>query len=253
MSDLNKPARTLGVECVGGVAGDMLLGALVAAGADVHAIQTALTSLGVEGLRFSSESVNVDGEAATYVHSIPAKLRVPSAGHGVHMADVFRTLKSIHLSPGAHARAQRIFRVLGQAESRAHGTEFDKVHLHEVGELDSILDVVGIAIAYESLGCPRLKASPLPSGSGVVQTSHGPLVCPVPAVVEIAKEHNVPLRDVPVKGETITPTGIASLVGLDCTFINEEPPQWGDLVGSGAGTKRFKGRPNVVRIRELKR
>ena len=252
MLDSNKPPRTLGVECVGGVAGDMLLGALVAAGADVHAIHTALASLEIAGLRFSSESVNVKGEPATYVHSIPARLRVPSGGHGVQMADVFQTLKRINLSAGAHALAERIFRVLGEAESKAHGTSFDKVHLHEVGELDSILDVVGIAIAYESLGRPRLKASPLPSGSGVVQTSHGALACPVPAVVEIAKEYCVPLRPVPVKGETITPTGIASLVGLDCIFMNEEPPQWGALVGRGAGTKRFKGRPNVVRIRELK-
>jgi len=237
------------VECVGGVAGDMLLGAFLDAGADPTLIRGAFRTLGIDALALRSDRVYLAGESALHVCSAP-RGKIPGGAHGVHMKDVFRILGMMGLEPAVESLARKVFSILGEAESVAHGVPFDEVHLHEVGEVDSILDVVGVVLAYHNLGCPRLVASSLPSGRGYVDTSHGRLSCPVPAVCEIARRFEVPLDSVEVSGETVTPTGIALLVGLGCEF-GEGIFQRYKMLGAGAGSKRFEGRANVVRIWEL--
>jgi len=222
----------------------MILGALIHAGADVQRIRQVLASFGEADLQLSVDEVQVDGEAARYVRSL-----APHAdGHPHHhLSDILGRVERCSAAPAARARARRIFEILADAEATVHGGTPESVHLHEVGELDSIMDVVGIAVALHDLGDPRVTATPVPSGRGTVDTSHGRLDCPVPAVVEIVRRFGVPLLDVDVPGETVTPTGAAVLAAV-CAELGAAPPAGTPVVtGVGAGTKRFPGRPNVVR------
>ncbi|OGQ82624.1 MAG: hypothetical protein A2289_21845 [Deltaproteobacteria bacterium RIFOXYA12_FULL_58_15] len=220
----------------------MLLGALCDLGAE-SVVQHAIKSLEIDGLELIVQPVEVDGETALHVRSIPRSVEP----HHRHLADVFEILATADVPPAALALARRIFVRLGEAEAAVHGTDGPhEVHLHEVGQLDSILDVLGIAVALHSLGTPRVSCAPLPSGSGTVSTAHGVLNCPVPAVREIAARANVPLVDVPLVGETITPTGIAVIAEI-CTSYRDDLCGDARLRGVGAGSRRFDSRPNVLR------
>ncbi len=231
------------VEAVGGVAGDMLLAALLDLGGDLEAVRAAIRSMGERGLTIEVSHTTVDGERACRVKSLPRG----HGHHGRHLEDVMAIVDGAAITPAARAHAGRIFDVLAEAEARSHGSDPHHVHLHEVGELDSILDVVGIAVAYDSLGNPPLAAGPLPSGHGTVESAHGTLTLPAPATRHIAVAAGIPLVEVPVDGETVTPTGIAALAALG-TAQGQPLGRRGDVVGVGAGTRRFPGRPNVVRV-----
>jgi uncharacterized protein (DUF111 family) len=231
------------LEGVGGLAGDMLLAALLDLGADAGLVRSAVARIGEPGLSLEVSRVEVDGEAACHVRSIASS----HGGHGRHLHEVLAFVDRAGLTPRARDAAGRIFDVLVRAEAACHGEPADQVHLHEVGELDSVLDVVGIAAAWDALGAPALDVGPLPSGRGTVATSHGTLTVPVPAVREIARAAGIPLVDVDVRGETVTPTGIAAAAALG--RVQGAPlTARGEMVGVGAGTKRFPGRPNVVRL-----
>jgi pyridinium-3,5-bisthiocarboxylic acid mononucleotide nickel chelatase len=235
----------LHVEPIGGVAGDMLLGALIDLGADAAAIRAAFTSLQEPGLRLDVSRVEVQGLTATYVRSL-----APHEGHvHRHLSDIMTIIDAGDMSEVVKARARDIFTLLAEAEARVHGGVAGDVHLHEVGELDSILDVVGISVALELLGNPSVTSAPLPVGSGTVHTSHGELGVPVPAVREIAARAKVPLSVVPVVGETVTPTGIAVLAAV-CESFGEAPGR-PVRTGIGAGTRRFPDRPNVIKVHGL--
>jgi pyridinium-3,5-bisthiocarboxylic acid mononucleotide nickel chelatase len=238
------------VEAIGGVAGDMLLAALIDLGADEQQIARVLQSLDEPGLALHVERVTVDGIAARYVRSIPPSHDQHHHDHQHghhHLEDVLAVIDRAVATPAARARAHRIFEILAAAEAVVHGGTAHDVHLHEVAELDSILDVLGISVALDLLGNPSLSAAPLPSGRGKVRTSHGPLDCPVPAVVEISRRFAIPLADAPVEGETVTPTGIAVLAEA-VRPKSARDPKSAERVGVGAGTKRFPGRPNVGRL-----
>jgi uncharacterized protein (DUF111 family) len=231
------------VEPIGGVAGDMLLAALIDVGADVDGLRSGLARLMQPGLRLDVSRVVVGELPACYVRSLG-----PDEGH-VHrrLGDIEAVIERAQLSPTARARASRIFAILAEAEAVVHGGGRDDVELHEVGALDSILDVVGISLALDLLGNPRVSAAPLPSGRGPVKTAHGDLACPVPAVVEIARRFSVPLEPVALAAETVTPTGIAVLAAT-CEHFGARPAGEARRVGVGAGTRRFADRPNVVRV-----
>ena len=231
------------LEPVGGVAGDMLLAALCDLGADRRKIERAFESLKAPGLVLSTRVVRVNGERALYVRSAPA---AHDHEHR-HLGEVLAVIDRAAATPAAKRLARRIFRRLAAAEGRVHGHEAGHVHLHEVGQLDSILDVLGIAVALDSLGRPRVTCAPLPVGSGTVETRHGRLRCPVPVVRDLARRHRVPLVRVPLTGETITPTGIAVVAEVCHQFVSRTRGQVA-RVGVGAGTRRFADRPNVVRV-----
>lgn len=243
MSDPKNAFARLHFECVGGAAGDMILAALIDLGADVAAIDRAFESMRQPGLRLDVEEIDVNGEAARYVRSIAPD---PN-GHHRHLSDVLSILDGADMPRGARHRAGEIFEILCEAEAAVHGGSAQDVHLHEVGELDSIMDVVGIAVALDTLGSPPASATPLPSGHGTVNTAHGVLDCPVPAVVQVAEGRDVPLVAVDVSGETVTPTGISVLAQV-CQKFDARPFDDADATGVGAGTKRFADRPNVVRV-----
>jgi uncharacterized protein (DUF111 family) len=231
------------LEPVGGVAGDMLLAALCDLGADTRKIERAFASLETPGLVLSTRRRRVNGERALSVRSVPGS----SDHEHRHLEEVLRVIDRAEVSPAAKRLARRVFRALAAAEGRVHGHDAHHVHLHEVGQLDSILDVLGIAVALDSLGWPRVTSAPLPVGSGTVKTRHGLLRCPVPVVRDLARRHHVPLVRVPVDGETVTPTGIA-VVAEVCRAYVSRPRGESARVGVGAGTRRFADRPNVIRV-----
>jgi len=233
----------LHIEPVGGVAGDMLLGGLVDLGAERGAIDAALASLAHPGLTLGVERVTVNGVPACCVRSLP---RDDAHGHR-HLHEILELLARAEMSARARTLAETVFTWLAEAEGASHGAALAEVALHEVGQLDSVLDVVGIAVALDGLGLPKVSSSPLPSGHGTVHTAHGVLTCPVPAVRELARRAKLPLVDVDVEGETVTPTGAAVLAAV-CQRFGPTPLEPAAAVGVGAGTRRFVTRPNIVRV-----
>lgn len=252
----------LHIEPIGGVAGDMMLAALIDLGADVAVVRSALAGFNEPGLRLSVDEVAVDGQRALYVRSLVgnAQQRFQSAPksslvsttplHAHHLlGDVLGRVSRAGLDAAVTERVTHIFNLLAEAEAVVHGGDAGSVGLHEVGELDSIMDVVGISVALATLGVREVTCAPLPSGHGTVMTSHGELSCPTPAVRELCERHAVPLESVDVKGETVTPTG-AAVVAAICHEFTTTPQGMGTAarIGVGAGTKRFPGRPNIVRV-----
>ena len=231
----------LHLEPLGGVAGDMILGALLDLGAPQEPIMHAFASMNEPGLELKVERTRRGDVEATYVRSIAS-----GTGHvHRHRAEVHAALRRADVSKGALERAIEIFDILCGAEAIAHNATLDSVHLHEVGELDSIMDVLGIVVAMESLGSPEVTCASLPSGRGTVETQHGTLDCPVPAVVAIAERYSIPLKAVELPGETITPTGIAVLAAY-CRDFDAMNFSEAECIGYGAGTKHFESTPNVV-------
>ncbi len=237
------------IESIGGIAGDMLLGALIDAGADVDAITQTFSSINIQGLRLQWDHVTLNGLRAVHVQSlVGSALDHDEESHAHHhFSDILAILNRAAMSAKARQLAVGIFEKLVWAESQVHGETPDEVHLHEVGELDSILDVVGIAVAIDSMGHPTFSCSPLVSGSGFVKFSHGKLPVPTPAVRCLAERYGVPLVSAEIDGETITPTGIAVLTHLSPDYL-EKPVRRPLVVGIGAGTKRFASIPNVIKV-----
>lgn len=233
--------RLLYIDAVSGVAGDMLLGALIDAGAPLEGILTGLGELDVEGLDVVAARTERQGLAATSVRV----LAPPGPVHRDWTA-VRQLLDAASLPTRAHTRACETFRRLAQAEGRVHDTPPERVHFHEVGALDALVDVCGVAIALEELEVEQVACSPLPVGRGLVAAAHGVLPLPAPATLEL-------LRGAPVYGvepdfEFVTPTGAALVAVLAEGAFGPVPELVLEAVGYGAGTAELADRPNVVRV-----
>lgn len=248
----------LHIEPVGGIAGDMLLAALLDFGVDAETVRSAFARFDEPGLKLTVDSVHVGTIDATYVRSLVGTPQFRRAArtslvkktreHAHHLlTEVYGVIERAGLSAAAEGRAKAIFEILATAEAEVHGGLPDTVGMHEVAELDSIMDVVGVAVALDVLGNPQITCGVLPSGRGTVQTSHGELTCPVPAVRAVADRFSIPFEAIDVVGETITPTGAAVVAQLTTTFVRDVPVGASN-VGVGAGTKRFPTRPNIVRV-----
>jgi pyridinium-3,5-bisthiocarboxylic acid mononucleotide nickel chelatase len=227
--------RVLYLDCIGGAAGDMLLGALVDAGAPTPD----LSGLGVEGLTAELGSATKHGIVATTVHVTGA----PSQPHR-HWSSIRAQLDAADLPPTARARAQRAFERLAHAEGRIHGIPPERVHFHEVGAVDAIGEVVGVALALEHLQVDLIVASPLPLGHGLIDAAHGRVPLPAPATLELLK--GVPVRGVDIAKELVTPTGAALVTALADAY-GPLPDMTVEATGYGAGTRDLAERPNVVR------
>ena len=163
-----------------------------------------------------------------------------SSGHHEHrnLADVLAIIDGASMSEGARAIARRIFSILAEAEAKAHGRPVEEVHFHEVGAVDSIADVVAIAVAFDSLGLEEVVVPALAEGRGSVRCQHGIIPVPVPAVVNIAQAHGLPLSLTPVEGELVTPTGAAAVAALRTS--GELPERFVvKRVGLGAGKRDY--------------
>ncbi|MGW8066328.1 nickel pincer cofactor biosynthesis protein LarC [Streptomyces ziwulingensis] len=240
-------SRVAFLDCTAGVAGDMLLGALVAAGADIGVVSEAVRSLGVVGLDVSVSQARRGGFACTRV-SVASPDTPDRARHLHDVLDLCAGATS--LGKKANSLAHRVFELLAQAEAEAHGTTPDKVHFHEVGAYDALADVVGCAAALEGLGLlddgAVITCSPLAAGSGTVGCAHGRMPVPVPAVLNITAHAGLQLTSGELTGERTTPTGAALVASL--AEPGALPPMTVRAVGTGGGSRDTVDRPNITRV-----
>jgi uncharacterized protein (TIGR00299 family) protein len=233
--------KTAYFDCFSGISGDMTLGALVDAGADIDALRKELAKLNLTGYELKAERVMRSGIAATKVHVIIQKKDQPSR----HLSDILTIIDRSSLSSSIKEKSSRIFRRLAEAEAKVHATTPDKVHFHEAGAVDAIVDIVGSVIGLELLGITQMITSSVNVGSGSVQTSHGLFPIPAPATAELLK--GIPFYQSSTQFELATPTGAAIINALGTSF-GPLPAMKVDRIAYGAGDKDFSGRPNVLRL-----
>jgi hypothetical protein len=281
-------SRILYFDCFSGIAGDMVLGALLDAGLPFDELKAALGSLAIDGYEIAAERVLRAGVSATKFRVIeqhptgaaqhsadatqhPAGATQHSAdatqhpaGATQHSADAtqhsagathshsHRHLKSIYglidrsgLSPAGRTRAKELFQRLGEAEAAIHQTSLERVHLHEVGAIDSIIDIVGAVFALEWVGADRIVCSPLNVGGGTVQSAHGLFPVPAPATLELLRD--APVYSGAVQKELVTPTGALIATSYASTF-GPLPQMSVETIGYGAGDRDIPGTPNVLRV-----
>lgn len=219
----------------------MTVAALVDAGIPFEAIRAGVESLGLPGVELSTEAVMRCGFRGTYL-----RISHPEQHAHRHYADICRIIDAAgRLTPRQRDLARRIFAAIGGAEARVHGTTLDKIHFHEVGAIDSIVDIVASAIGFDLLGADEVVASAIPTGRGKVKIAHGVCAVPTPGTAELLK--GVPLVDVPIDAELTTPTGAAILKTV-VTRFGPLPSMTIEQVGYGAGTKDFSDRANLLRL-----
>ncbi len=236
--------RVAYVNATAGVAGDMLLGALVDAGADPEPIGATLAGLGVDGWALAFERVQRCGIAATWANVITA-----TGDHHEHRPAkaIAALLDAADVPEPVRAAAHRVFDALAAAEGEVHGIDAADVEFHEVGAVDAIVDVVGVATALHDLGIEQIVASPIGVGYGTIRSAHGVLPNPPPAVAGLLAQRRVPIIGVDTPMELSTPTGVAVLTALAERF-GPMPAMTVERVGYGAGTADPAGRPNVVQV-----
>jgi len=232
--------RTLYFDCFAGASGDMILGAMVAAGVDPNFLREQLSLLPVSGFSLDFETVNRSGLSATY-----ARVETAHEHKHRHLSDIKQIIEGSDLSDAVKQRAVQIFTRLAEAEARVHNEPVDHVHFHEVGALDAIVDVVGAAICFDALKIARFVCSPLHVGSGMVKMAHGQFPIPPPAVTELLR--GVPFYATEIKGELLTPTG-AAIITTVCSEYGPIPEMKTEMTGYGAGTREYQDFPNVLRV-----
>jgi hypothetical protein len=227
------------IDAFSGLAGDMLLGALADAGADTAAVSRALDAFAI-GVRTEWERVLRRGISAMKFRAI-----VDESPKHRHLSGILKMIHAADIPATAKSSAERVFRVLAEAESSVHGVDIEKVHFHEVGAVDSICDIVGICLALDLLSIDRIYCSPVNTGSGTVNTEHGLLPVPAPATARLLRGKPVYARGPAL--ELTTPTGAAVVAAL-ATEFGAMPAMKVASIGYGAGDRDFKEHANVVRV-----
>ncbi|MBJ6725611.1 nickel pincer cofactor biosynthesis protein LarC [Geomesophilobacter sediminis] len=233
--------KTLYLDCFAGIAGDMTVAGLIDLGLPLDVLRDGLAPLPYTGYRLESERTERHHIGGSSFRVILEQEDQPHR----HYGDIARTIEDSQLPDGVKARAGRIFLRLAEAEAKVHGVDLERVHFHEVGAIDSIVDIVGTAIGLEYLGVEQVKASGLPYGSGFVKTAHGLLPVPAPATAELMQ--GIPVTGPIGPGERVTPTGAAIVAALAEGF---GPPSGFTVekIGYGAGEKDFPDLPNLLRL-----
>lgn len=226
----------LHIDCVGGVAGDMLLSALIDAGASLPVIRSHLP---VKTVDLEVRMVERHGIAATAL-----KVEMPHEHAHRRWKDIREIIDSSSMPARAKERAHEAFAVLAHAEGTVHQISAEEVTFHEVGALDAIADICGVALALEELDVDEISCSALPLGHGTIKSAHGVLPLPAPATLEILR--GAETYGVDIKGETVTPTGAALVKSLSSRF-GSMPAMTLSVIGTGAGNADWAGVPNVVR------
>lgn len=248
--------NTLYLECASGISGDMTVAALLDLGADEQVLQKALGSLPVDGFRIRISRVNKSGiDACDFQVLLEEKYEnhdhdmeyLHGSGHAHHhhhphthrgLAEILEIIHQADLTQNAKELAEKIFRILAQAEAKAHGVPVDRVHFHEVGAVDSIVDILGAAVCLDNLNITEIIVPKLCEGRGTIRCQHGILPIPVPAVLNIVQEYSLPLQITQVEGELVTPTGAAIAAAVR---TKEELPEKFTVkkVGIGAGKRSY--------------
>ena len=232
--------KTLYFDCFAGASGDMILGAMVAAGVDPSVLSEELSRLNVTGFSVNFETVTRSGLSATY-----ARVETTDEHKHRHLSDIKQIIESSSVSDSAKKLSIEIFTRLAEAEAKVHNEPVEHVHFHELGALDAIVDIVGAAICFDLLKIDRFVCSPLHVGSGTIQMAHGRFPVPPPAVAELIK--GVPFYSTDIEGELLTPTG-AAIITTVCKEFGPIPQLITNATGYGAGTRQYKDFPNVLRV-----
>ena len=235
--------KTTGIayfDCFSGISGDMVLGAMVDAGADLRAIETDLRRLGLENWSISAEKVKCGAIFATQV-----KVESREEHHHRGLSIILKRIEDARLAPRAAERARKIFTRLAEAEAKVHQMPVEQVHFHEVGAVDSIIDIVGAAIGLELLGIDEFACSAFNVGAGQAKTAHGVLPIPAPATAELLR--GAPMYSSGIPHELVTPTGAAIATTLATRFA-VVPQMKLRAIGYGAGSKDLKEQANVLRL-----
>lgn len=232
--------KTLYFDCFAGASGNMILGALVALEVDKTELIEQIKLLNIPN--FEIEFTDVDKSGITAIH---AEVKVPHEHVHRHLHNIEKIINDSQLSDSIKQRAIQIFTNLAEAEAKIHGIEVKKVHFHEVGAMDAIIDVVGACIGFEMLGIEKFACSKIHVGSGFAKIAHGKFPIPPPAVAELLK--GIPIYSTEIEGELCTPTGAAIIKTLSESYgtidnLNVEK------IGFGAGTRDYKDFPNTLRL-----
>lgn len=232
--------KTLYFDCFAGASGDMILGALIGLGVDRGKIIGEISKLDIEGYRIDVSTVDRSGISAT-----KATVEVPHEHAHRHLHHIEKIINESNLGDNVKTRALKIFGRLAEAEAKVHGITVEKVHFHEVGAMDAIIDVVGACVGFELLGIEKFACSKIHVGSGFVKMAHGKFPVPPPAVAELLKD--APVYSTEIEGELITPTG-AAIISTVCEEFGAIPEMKIERTAYGAGTREYKDFPNVLRL-----
>ena len=234
--------KILYFDCFAGISGDMTVGALLDLGVPLDVVRKELARL---PLPLSSYTLSGEKTSRKGIRASKFSVHVEEHQPHRHYTDISGMIEQSSLAEGVKEKAQRILFRLAEAESKVHGVEIGHVHFHEVGGLDSIVDIVGTAICIEYLGIDEIHVSPLPLGSGYVETAHGRLPVPAPATAELLR--GIPVHGKLGEGERVTPTGAAIVAALGTAF-GGGPSMTIASTGYGAGDKDFDDVPNILRV-----
>jgi uncharacterized protein (TIGR00299 family) protein len=226
-------------DCFSGIAGDMIIGALLDAGLELSTLKRELKKLPLTGYEIKAFKTEKQGIKGT-------KFEVKAPHEKTHrdLKDIFRIIEKSSLAKKIKDDSKKIFGRLAEAEAKVHGVSVNKIHFHEVGGVDAIIDIVGAVIGMETLKVDKVYSSPLSFGKGFVKFSHGKFPVPAPATVELCK--NIPVRYTDIEGELVTPTGAAII-----TTLAEFSPRLDfkiEKIGYGAGSMDLKEIPNLLRV-----
>jgi uncharacterized protein (TIGR00299 family) protein len=231
--------RTLYLDCFSGISGDMILGTLIDLGLSADRLNEELGKVAPSGCRIAAREVSRGG-----LRGIRCEVEPGDGGGFRNLQAIEATLESSRLDASIRDRARRVFRALGAAEARLHGVPIDEVHFHELGAVDTVVDVVGACVGLDVLGIEKLLCSPLNLGSGTVNTEHGVLPVPSPAAAALLQGRSVYSSG--IEGELVTPTGAA----IVATLAEESPAMPSlavDRIGYGAGSRDYSDHPNLLR------
>lgn len=226
-------------DCFSGISGDMTVGALIDAGLKIETLEKELKKLGLSGYQLEVKVVVKKGISATQF-----KVKIKEEGVERRFKDILTILEKSKLDEEIKKDTKKIFFNIAQAESKIHQKDIDKIHFHEIGGLDSIVDITSAVIGIKTLGIEEIHSSALPVGKGFVKCAHGVIPVPAPATLELLK--NIPTYSGGIEGEMITPTGAAIISTLAKSF-GKQPLMKIERIGYGAGEKEFTI-PNLLRI-----
>ena len=226
-------------DCFSGISGDMTVGALLDAGLKIETLEKELNKLGLSGYQLEVNKVVKKGISATQF-----KVKIKEEGVERRFKDILDILEKSKLDEEIKKETEKIFFNIAQAESKIHRKDIDKIHFHEIGGLDSIIDITSAVIGIKTLGIEEIHSSALPVGKGFVKCAHGVIPVPAPATLELLK--NIPIYSGGIESEMITPTG-AGIIGTLAKSFGERPLMKIERIGYGAGEKEFTI-PNLLRV-----
>lgn len=227
-------------DCSAGAGGDMIVAAMIDAGLDIEFLKGQLQSFGIDGLKVKAERSDRQG-----LHAIKFSVSADDQTHHRNLDDITKLINSSSISDIAKSTAIDIFNKLALAEAKVHNKDISQIHFHEVGAVDSIVDIVSAAIGIEALGIEKVFCSVLSVGGGTVKCDHGVMPVPAPATAELLK--NIPIKGGPAQKELLTPTAAAVLTTVSGSFGVLPPMEITDT-GCGAGTLELEGFPNILRL-----